>query len=419
MRIGVQTWGSDGDIRPLIALAGGLRSAGHDVTVAVTSTENRDYSSLCQALDLSYARVPEDVLPDMANLGKKIRSSPNRVRALQLLIQEVYLRYLDDMAAAAKTLCSSSDLVIGHFSVMPLKVAALRSGTPFVSVILFRGCVPSLYRPPGRMPDLGPLGNFLEWKGVQALVDFFGKREVRRLWRRHGLVPPRHVLPEAWSSSLLNLISASRVFCGHPPDWGTLNRVCGYFWLPAELEPWEMPRELQEFLDSGDAPVYMTFGLLQPFYPEINVKLMKEAAQKASCRAIIQTGSEKYPPNSRDGDIYFVDRVPHHHIFPRCAAVAYHGGGGTAHSVTLSGRPSVTVGFSNEHMANGNDLYRLGAASKPIRYRAATPHRLAAAIRQVLDSPQMLKRAAELGGVMRREGGVRQAVEYISQLDLP
>jgi len=29
MRIGLQTWGSEGDIRPLLALAGGLQSAGH------------------------------------------------------------------------------------------------------------------------------------------------------------------------------------------------------------------------------------------------------------------------------------------------------------------------------------------------------------------------------------------------------
>ncbi len=419
MRIGVQTWGSEGDVRPLVALAGGLRAAGHDVTVAVTSTENKDYSSLCRALDLSYVRVPEYVVSDIRNLAKKIRNSPNRVRVVRLLIQELYLRYLDDMDEAAKTLCGSSDLVIGHFSVMPLKVAALKSGTPFVSVILYRGCVPSIYRPPGRLPNLGPLGNFLEWTATQALIDFFGKREVRRLWKRHGLVPPRHVLPEAWSSSLLNLISASRVFCEQPRDWGTLNRVCGYFWLPAEIEPWEMPSQLQEFLDSGEAPVYMTFGLLQPFYPEKHVELMKKAAQKAGCRAIIQTASRKYPPNSRDGEIYFVDRVPHHHIFPRCAAVAHHGGAGTAHSVTLSGRPSVIVGFSNEQMANGKDLYRLGAASKPIRYRVVTPHKLAAAIRQVLAFPQMQKRAAELGDVMRQEGGVRQAVEYISRLDLP
>jgi len=34
MRIGIQTWGSDGDIRPFIALAGGLQAAGHGDSVS-------------------------------------------------------------------------------------------------------------------------------------------------------------------------------------------------------------------------------------------------------------------------------------------------------------------------------------------------------------------------------------------------
>ncbi len=36
MNIGIQTWGSEGDVRPFLALAAGLRAAGHDVTLAVT-----------------------------------------------------------------------------------------------------------------------------------------------------------------------------------------------------------------------------------------------------------------------------------------------------------------------------------------------------------------------------------------------
>lgn len=44
MRIGVQTWGSDGDIRPFIALANGLARRGHEVSLAITSVDNKDYS---------------------------------------------------------------------------------------------------------------------------------------------------------------------------------------------------------------------------------------------------------------------------------------------------------------------------------------------------------------------------------------
>jgi len=38
MKIGLQTWGSEGDIRPFTSLAAGLKLAGHDVTLVVTDT---------------------------------------------------------------------------------------------------------------------------------------------------------------------------------------------------------------------------------------------------------------------------------------------------------------------------------------------------------------------------------------------
>lgn len=417
MRIGVQAWGSDGDIRPLLALAGGLRSAGHDVAIAVTSTENRDYGTLCQGLGLTYIKVPEHVGCDMRSLGEKFDRSPNRVESLKLFIHEIYLPYLGDMFSAAKMLCVSNDLVVGHFAVFPLKAAATMSGTPYVSVILFRGSVPSLFQPPGRMPNLGPLGNFIEWKLVQAVFDFFFRREVKRLWVRRGMAAPRHVLPDAWESDRLNLIAASRVFCPPQPDWGRKYQVCGYFWLPEKVQSWTISSGLQDFLDAGKAPVYMTFGLLQPLYPEKYVELMVKTARLACCRAIIQTTSSKYPPGSGHDDIYFIDRVPHHRIFPRCAAVAYHGGGGTAHSVTRCGLPSVVVGFSSEHMSYGKDLFRLGAGSKPVRYRKVTAEKLAARIRHVLDAPQIRRRSLELGEIMRQEDGVGRAVKLINNLD--
>ena len=88
------------------------------------------------------------------------------------------------------------------------------------------------------------------------------------------------------------------------------------------------------------------------------------------------------------------------------------------HSVTLCGRPSVVVGFSNEHMAYGQHLYRLGAGSKPVRYRRVTAGTLTKRIRHTPESPPMLKRASELGNLMRKEDGVACAVDAIEKLDI-
>ena len=46
MKIGIQTWGSEGDINPFIALAKALSKAGNEVTLAITSTDRNDYKTI-------------------------------------------------------------------------------------------------------------------------------------------------------------------------------------------------------------------------------------------------------------------------------------------------------------------------------------------------------------------------------------
>ena len=68
MNIGIQTWGSNGDIRPLLALADGLQKAGHRVTMVVSSIDNRSYHAICKQMGLAYRQVPAHIDFDMEGL---------------------------------------------------------------------------------------------------------------------------------------------------------------------------------------------------------------------------------------------------------------------------------------------------------------------------------------------------------------
>ena len=57
MKIGIQTWGSQGDVRPFIALAAGLSSAGHEVTLAITEITNQDFTEFGERLNFSVRHV--------------------------------------------------------------------------------------------------------------------------------------------------------------------------------------------------------------------------------------------------------------------------------------------------------------------------------------------------------------------------
>lgn len=417
MRIGIQTWGSDGDIRPLIALGGGLRAAGHGVKIAVTSVDNKDYSQLCEALDLGYIKVPEQTALDGPDLVRKIEGKSN-IGFLKVVLRELFYPYQEDMYRAALSLAQSSDVLISHFIAHPMKAAALKTATPFISVTLYPGFVPTAFAAPPGLPNLGRWLNPLGWKLARTALDLVLKKDIQRFWTDKALPPFSHVLRDAWQSDTLNLLGVSSMLCSQQPDWGAQYRICGFFAIPDEAEPWPKPAGLRDFLDEGEPPVYMTLGTAQALEPDKNVQLFVTAAQKAGCRSLIQTSLEDHLANSRDraNNIYFIGPTPHHQIFPHCAAVVHHGGSGTTHSATRSGCPSVVVAFTDEQRFWGIVLRGLGVACKPIWYRDATPERLAGGIRSALESPQIRQRAAILGEEMQQEDGISQAVKLIEKV---
>src|SRR5512139_3149210 len=105
MKIGIQTWGSEGDVRPFLALAAGLRAAGHDVTLAVTHVTNKDYTALGASLGVLVRSVGR-LSPDFAkHAGDALARETNILRQVGLILRELFEPAAQDMLAAAKPLC--------------------------------------------------------------------------------------------------------------------------------------------------------------------------------------------------------------------------------------------------------------------------------------------------------------------------
>lgn len=65
MRIGLQTWGSEGDVQPFTALAAELVGVGHEVTLLVTDNAGRDYSGLAQRFGYKLIAVENPESPSL------------------------------------------------------------------------------------------------------------------------------------------------------------------------------------------------------------------------------------------------------------------------------------------------------------------------------------------------------------------
>lgn len=416
--IGIQTWGSEGDIRPFLALAAGLAEAGHEVTVVITSVDDKNYQDYAQRFGFTLTPVASPVIDDskkFEDIGREIFFQRNPITQAVKLLEMLFEPCVEQMVDAALNLCNHNDIVIGHFFCYPLAIVAEETATPYINVLLMHNIIASRYVPPAGFPNLGWGLNTVWWRLIRVFINHGLLRFPNRLRQRRGLPQVRDVINEVWLAKTLNLIAVSPSFCRPQKDWPTYDKVCGFFNLPDDATPWEMPESLIAFLQNGEPPVYMTFGSLMPLSDEERqntLDLFVAAADQGNCRAILQVNEAEAVKLSSTEQVYYLTRAPHDKVFPSCAAVVHHGGAGTTQSATRAGVPSIVVAHITEQQFWGLELRRLGVAPRYLQRRTLTARKLAARIREVLRAPSMKTSAAELGCRMGEEQGVKNAVTF-------
>jgi UDP:flavonoid glycosyltransferase YjiC (YdhE family) len=419
VKIGLQTWGSDGDIRPFLALAGGLRARGHEVSLVITSVDNKDYSSYGKEMDFEVAHTGTLAWDGRtARLyHNKIIATENSLKQLELIFDHLFNPLTTEMHEAAERLCSENDAIIGHSVHYPVQTAAEKAGKPYATVMMNHAAVYSKHAAIYGVPDLGTWMNPYWNKLFHWAIDRSIGVNVNALRKKVGLPPVTRIADTVWISRRLNLIAETSAIGRKQPDWPDHHHVCGVFTVPGAAEQWTMPKELQQFLEAGPPPVYMTLGSMYSYdsSPENITEVLVQGALLADCRAVVQAPWDKLPNFPDHPQIYKIRKTSHQYVFPHCTAVVHHGGAGTAHSATLHGCPSIVI----EHIADqgffANELHLLGVAPKMLHRRTVTARKLAKSLKTVLGDPGMKKRAEALRESMEKENSVKKAVELIEK----
>jgi len=420
MKIGLQTWGSHGDIRPMLALAEGLQLAGHEVTLAITCVDSEAYAGVRSEAGVKLRIVASPVITpgEGAEIGRSIVNSRDPLKQMSLILRRCFVPAEPAMFAAAQQLAAESDLLIGHYFMHPLQIAAEHAGKPYVSVLLSHAAIPSAYSHPLGVPRI--FNGFLWWL-TRTLLHRTLSPHVNRLRAQLGMAPSKDVVSDVWLSPHLTLVGVSPQICERQPDWPDALQVCGFLDMPNVPLEGRLTESLSAFLAAGEAPVYMTLGSWMP--PDVAdqrdaLRLLAEAARLAGCRAVIQASRWEECGVRPDDRIMYVSATPHHLIFPRCAAVVHHGGAGTTQSSTLAGRPSVVIAHISEQEHWANELRRIGIGGKLTRRRSVTAKQLAARIRYVLERPALSAKAGALAAAMAQENGVATAIRLIAARSL-
>ena len=409
MRIGLQTWGTEGDVAPFVALAAGLQGAGHQVTLVHTAVDDGDHARRLAGTGVTVHRVGGPFGRAVDPYALTASSSPTvQLRALLARFHEPIAGALLE---AGEALCRGNDIVVGHMLNRTLHTAALQHGTPRVSVAFSPQAIPGMLPPLGR--SLGGWADAALWRLGDAVMTRALYPVSERLHRERGLAPLRSLLTEGFRSPTLNLLAASAALM--PPLKAPGTVVTGA-WRREQLpEDRVLSEEVSTFLEAGPAPVHLTFGSCATYGAKEAWDLMRGAVARAGVRAIVQVGPELGPVHGHR-DLLVLHRAPHDVLFPRCAAVVHHGGAGTAHAVARAGAPSVAVPHGFDQPWWARRLHALGVAPRPIPRRSATVTALAAHIREVLDTPSYSQQVSALRMRMVGEDGVATAAEAIGRL---
>ena len=404
MRICVTTFGSEGDIHPYLALAAGLRDAGHEVVFASIDR----YAEKARALGLTYVTVGRpwvDRPAAEAALAFKERNPAKQAGMFTRLLEE-------DLAAMVPGLLevtANVDLVVSHaFNVAGTAAARVRQ-KPLVVGHLFHNTLRQQRSSP-LGTHLGRLGNALMWRVAEAMTRRYTDPPLNRAVVAAGLTPWRDILFRSGHSERLNLVAISPSVVPPDPLWEGRYQLTGYWFTPpSNFTP---DAQLASFVE-GERPVVVTFGSMAGTDPREQTAQVVEALRRTGRKAILQAGWGNLGEGELPPNVLRVGFVPHDWLFARAACVVHHGGAGTVAATLRAGVPSVVVWHMGDQPVWGRILERHGVAPRAIAHTQLSAERLGQALTRVLGDGGFSQRAGELARTLRQEDGVTTAVRAI------
>ncbi|MGW0821237.1 glycosyltransferase [Streptomyces sp. NPDC002845] len=390
MRVLLSTYGSRGDVEPLVGLAVRLRELGAEVRV-------------CAPPDEDFAQRLAGVGVPMVSFGQSARALTKAASPPASLPQR------------------AAEMIAGQFA----SVTAAAEGC---DALVATGVYPAV-------------------AGARSVADKLGIRSVHATFqqltlpspRRPPLAYPGRPLPpdvtdnrvlwdlDAQSVNALfgEALNTNRASIGLPPVGNVRDYVIGdQPWLATDpvLDPWQegpdldvvqtgawilpderpLTDELVAFLEAGEPPVYVGFGSMPMLASKDVARVAVEAVRAQGRRVLVARGWADLSLIDDQEDCFAVGEVNHQALFGRVAAVVHHGGAGTTTTATRAGVPQVVVPQSVDQPYWAGRVADLGIGAA---HDGPTPtfESLSAALRTAL-TPETRARARAVAGTIRTDG---------------
>jgi UDP:flavonoid glycosyltransferase YjiC (YdhE family) len=407
------TIGTQGDVRPCVALGQGLKRSGYPVRIATS----RNFTELVRNAGLEFCPLTAD-FQAMLEANNSIGDHGLNLREIARIFREQYTNWAAHWVQEGLAASEGAGLLIGvSNSILLAKALSEARGIPFAiarlqPVTLSRILPPIMFGCARKqVPGAVSLGAHclmfkLLWNVMRPAIN--------------GIVRPQLGLkPHPWYGPYFRELQAAKTINGfsehvlpRPADWTEFSQVTGYWFL--DPPPWSPSRELQDFLNAGQKPVYIGFGSMVAGSAAAFTETVLEGVKRSGRRAVLATGWGAL--NGEDGlwseQIFFLRQAPHERLFPLMAGAVHHGGAGTTATSVRAGIPSVIVPFFGDQPFWAHCLHKRGVAPPALERKTLTPAVLAASLKAIEASPAQEK-AAALGRAVRAEDGVGEALRWL------
>jgi rhamnosyltransferase subunit B len=417
MRIIFSTFGTFGDINPLVALSLELKRRGHTPVLAVPAM----FRSKIEPLGIEFVAMRPDQDPSAKHMVEMIWDvKKGTERGLREFLFPAIRDSYDDLLAAVEAKGGADLLVTGELAYAG-PIVAEKTGIPWVSYVLaplsfFSGYDPPVLPP---FPTLAKIQSLVP--GVGRLIPHFA-RVVTRHWPapiyalRKDLGLPRGKDPifDAKHSERLVLALFSRVLGDPQPDWPPSAHVTGFAFYDGDAGNMSLAPELEAFLAAGPPPLVFTLGSAVVMAAGDFYEVSAAAAELLGQRAVLLTGNElrNHPKRALPASICVAPYAPYSKIFPRAAAIIHQGGVGTTAQALKAGRPMLVMPYSHDQPDNARRVRHLGVA-KVLQRKDYRPEAAAQKIKGLLEDAAYNERAAEVARVIAEEDGVRKAADAL------
>jgi vancomycin aglycone glucosyltransferase len=357
MRVLLSTYGSRGDVEPIVALAVQLQALGAEVRMCAPSDE--EFTEL-----LSRAGVP---MVPFARPWRSWERPPTAEERHQRVTDFIAAQY-DTVAEAA----TGSDVIVATaMSQFVGSSVAEELGIPYRYALF--------------CPDvLGGLHG-------QGFDELFGK-PINTHRASIGLPPVGNVDQFLFTARPLLAADPALGPWRGPERFDVVQTGA---WILPDERP--LPAELLTFLDAGEPPVYLGFGSMRTVGAD-SARAAVEAIRAQDRRVLMGRGWAGLALVDDQDDCLVIGEVNQQELFGRVAAVVHHGGAGTTTTAARAGAPQVVVPQGGDQSYWARRVAELGIGAA---HDGPTPtvRSLSVALRTVLTQETRARATAVAGGV--------------------